>query len=127
MDETRVIIDFDGTICDHRFPDVGTPKPDVREALVRIRKLGLKVFIHSVRTASYWEELGLDPEAQRRVIADYMDEHRLPYDGIIVDDKPLAIFYIDDRAIRLDEELGWDWRRIASFVEERWGRSETDV
>lgn len=100
----RIIIDFDGTICKDEFPDVGSPEPNVREALQQLKDLGYEIMIHSCRTASYWE----DREKHLKIITEFMKKNEIPYDGIVIDknlDKPLAMFYIDDRAIRYDG--GW--------------------
>lgn len=31
-----IMVDFDGTICDHKFPEIGEPKAGVKEALKRL-------------------------------------------------------------------------------------------
>lgn len=34
-----IVVDFDGVICKHRFPDVGEPTEGVMEALNTLKKL----------------------------------------------------------------------------------------
>ena len=100
--EKVAVIDFDGTLCEFQFPDVGPPQPHVRRALETIRKAGYKIKIHSCRTATYW---GGDSERT----------HDLPYDEIIVSptmDKPIAEAYIDDRAITYEN----NWLEIAEAL-----------
>lgn len=118
MSEPAIVVDFDGTICEHKYPKVGPPKMGVREALVRFRELGLRIVIHSVRTASYWRYLApdepeLDPVNQLEVVRQYMAEHELPYDEICLSDKPLAVAYIDDRAYRFED----NWWELTQQVE----------
>ncbi|MHC4307287.1 MAG: hypothetical protein ACYSR7_01515 [Planctomycetota bacterium] len=40
-----LIVDFDGVICEHRFPDVGEPAEGVQEALDTLRKAGFTVLL----------------------------------------------------------------------------------
>ena len=112
--EKVAVIDFDGTLCEFQFPDVGPPQPHVRRAFETIRKAGYKIKIHSCRTATYW---GGDSERTHHIGAIYgfMTEHDLPYDEIIVSptmDKPIAEAYIDDRAITYEN----NWLEIAEAL-----------
>lgn len=105
------IIDFDGTLCKFAFPDVGPIEPNVKEALETLKKAGYTIKIHSCRTAKYW---GRDDErlTHSSLIADFLHEHGLPYDELILSptmDKPIADVYIDDRAIRYEN----NWLEIA--------------
>lgn len=105
------IIDFDGTLCKFMFPDVGPIEPDVKIALHILKDAGYTIKIHSCRTATYWNR-----EDERRIhikiIQDFMKKHELPYNEIIMSlsmDKPIADVYIDDRAIRYEN----NWLEIA--------------
>ena len=109
--EKIAIIDFDGTLCKFMFPDVGPIEPHVKEALETLKKAGYTIKIHSCRTATYWgseNERGIHTHA----ILDFMYEHSLPFDVLITDpsmDKPIADVYVDDRAIRYEN----NWLEIA--------------
>lgn len=105
------VIDFDGTLCKFVFPNVGPIEPDVKIALQLLKDIGYTIKIHSCRTATYWGR-----EDERRIhikaIQNFMKEHSLPYDEIITSismDKPIADVYIDDRAIRYEN----NWLEIA--------------
>ena len=109
--EKIAVIDFDGTLCKFAFPDVGPIEPGVREALQTLKNAGYVIKIHSCRTASYWGN-----ESERKIhvkaILDFMIQHELPYDQILLCptmDKPIADVYIDDRAIRYEN----NWLEIA--------------
>ena len=52
-----LVIDFDGVICEHRFPDVGEPTGDVRDALRTLKNAGYRIVIHSCRTSLQFRDL----------------------------------------------------------------------
>jgi hypothetical protein len=120
----RIALDFDGTLCDHAFPGIGEIKPGVKDAVERLRSLGFYILIWSCRT-SHWDynifggnpsQPALERERVKEMIA-WLDANEIPYDEI--DDgsrgKPLADFYVDDRAIRFDSST--NWFTIASAIE----------
>lgn len=114
----RIAVDFDGTICYQKFPNIGAPKPGVREALAAIRRMGYKVIIWTCR-ACHWDYdvYGGDPNQpvlDRQIVKDmiaWLDQNGIEYDEI--DDgsrgKPSADYYIDDKAIHFDD----NWTDIA--------------
>jgi hypothetical protein len=98
------VVDLDGTICEHRFPAFGEPIAGAREALQRLKEAGYWIIIQTVRTSSYYQATGLyepavnSPEA----VGAYLAHHQIPFDEIWSHDKPAAVAYIDDRALRLE-------------------------
>jgi hypothetical protein len=123
-----IAVDFDGTCCNMEFPMIGAPKPGVKEALTRFRELGYQIMIWTCRTSHFnYDVFGGDPrqptmerDRVKEMVA-WLDKHEIPYDE--VDDgsrgKPGADFYIDDKGIRFDESLGYNWATITQFVESR--------
>lgn len=114
-----VCVDFDGTIVDNRYPAIGELKTGVREALTRLKELGFYIIIYSCRTCR-WMPQKYPPEVSERCAAEmktFLDEQQIPYDEI--DDgkkgKPFADYYIDDRAVRFED----NWSEIAEFVGQR--------
>ena len=104
-----VVIDFDGTLCKFAFPDVGPIEPDVKIALQLLKDAGYIIKIHSCRTASYWNRPN-ERITHVALIQQFMLENKLPYDELILtDNKPIADVYIDDRAIRYNN----NWLEIA--------------
>jgi hydroxymethylpyrimidine pyrophosphatase-like HAD family hydrolase len=109
-----VVVDFDGTLCDHAFPDVGKVKPGAKEALTAIRKAGYGIIISSCRTSRWFDEFfpeGTLAPLERKSFADmvtFLAENEIPYD--VIDDgskgKPLGDLYIDDRGLRFQDN--WD-------------------
>lgn len=109
--EKIAVIDFDGTLCKFEFPKVGPIEPNVKRALEILKLAGYTIQIHSCRTATYW---GSDAERgiHAHLILEFLEKHKLPYDELILDptkDKPIADVYIDDRAIRYNN----NWLEIA--------------
>ena len=45
-----ICVDFDGTIVDHRFPDIGKPVPDAIKWLKRIHRAGGKLILYTMRS-----------------------------------------------------------------------------
>jgi len=115
----NIVIDFDGTILPHVFPNVTAPYPDTREALKTLKATGFNIIIHTVRTANFWTMLG-DKKIPRgadavQVVKDYLEKYDLPYDDIWLADKPIAYFYVDDRAINIKNG---DWKSVLEKIEE---------
>ena len=112
-----VVVDFDKTIAEDRYPSIGRLMPGVKRALDRLKKAGFKVVIFSCR-------LTLDPgrppkevERQRKAMEEYLRKNDVPFDEI--DDgskgKTHARFYIDDKAIRYNGQEG-DWDAICNYI-----------
>lgn len=118
----RIAIDFDGTLCEFAFPQIGPIKHGAKEAVDIFRALGFKIIIWSCRTC-HWDydvyggddpsEPTLERERVKDMIA-WLDKHGIAYDEI--DDgskgKPGADYYIDDKGLRFTD----NWNDIASFI-----------
>jgi hypothetical protein len=114
-----VVVDLDGTICEHRFPAFGEPIAGAREALQRLKHAGFWIIIQTVRTSSYYRAVGMyqpevnSPEAVRA----YLERHQIPFDEIWLQDKPVAMAYIDDRGLRLvGDRKRSNWQDIVEFL-----------
>lgn len=119
-----IAVDFDGTCCNMEFPMIGAPKPGVKEALTRFRELGYQIMIWTCRTSHFnYDVFGGDPrqptmerDRVKEMVA-WLNLHGIPYDE--VDDgsrgKPGADFYLDDKAVRVDN----NWPEVVKFIEER--------
>ena len=122
MDYQKTIaVDFDGTLCDHEYPSIGQPKPGGAEALRLFKSLGYRILIYTCRTCRWHEDIfGDDPDQpvmQRSRVLDMVDwlkDNNMVYDEI--DDgtrgKPLADFYIDDKAIHFSD----NWKDIMEGI-----------
>ena len=45
-----ICIDFDGTIVDHRFPDIGSPVPGALEWMKKFQEAGAKLILFTMRS-----------------------------------------------------------------------------
>lgn len=114
----RVAVDFDG-VCskyvDNSYQKVGDPIEGAISVLSNLRELGWYIVIWSSRTnAMTKEELSQAPSEYPKLMMDMIDwleKHNFPYDEIWMGgQKPPCSYFIDDRAIRFDENdsaLGW--------------------
>jgi ribonucleotide monophosphatase NagD (HAD superfamily) len=114
-----IVIDLDGTICEHRYPAFGEPIAGAREALQRLKEAGYWIVIHTVRTSSYYRQVQLydDDVNSPEVLAAYLQRHDIPFDEIWLHDKPVAMAYIDDRGMRLvGDTKKSNWKEIADTL-----------
>ena len=60
----------------------------------------------------FWNNL---IKEQVKKIKNYLEEHEIPYDEILIVDKPIVKFYIDDSAIRYNGS----WKDVVEEMKER--------
>ncbi|MFQ5964722.1 MAG: hypothetical protein ACE5KZ_10585 [Candidatus Scalinduaceae bacterium] len=109
-EKPAIVVEFDGVICENKFPDVGEPIGGVREALNTLKRAGYRIIIHSRRTSSYLKNKLICNQYQW--IADYMEYYKLYYDDIWLLDKPIAVAYIDDKALNFYN----NWEEITEQI-----------
>lgn len=110
-----ICLDFDGTISEWaKYPEPGPPTPGVKEALQELKDMGFEILILSARTSDEMSKHPIDKEMEKRRMEEYLDEHEIPYDVVLKSDKPVAMFYIDDRAL----EFHGDWEDVLRKVKE---------
>lgn len=93
-------VDFDGTICEHKYPEIGKPIEDVVEALKQLKADGHTLILWTCRDGKQLDEAleackswGLEFD---KINSD-SDEHLDKYES-----RPRKIgadYYIDDRAM----------------------------
>jgi hypothetical protein len=114
-----VVVDLDGTICEHRYPAFGEPIAGAKEALQRLKAAGFWIVIHTVRTSSSWQATETyAPEVNSpEAVSAFLQRHQIPYDEIWMHDKPFAVAYIDDRGLRLTgNRSASNWHEIADAL-----------
>lgn len=100
-----VAIDFDGTIVDHAFPDIGELKAGAKEAIEKLYE-EYEIVISSCRASKLYEESRKERDFVQEMEL-FLIENGIPFDRIDRGDegKVVAVAYIDDRA---KEFVGWD-------------------
>lgn len=100
-------VDFDGTIVEHRFPDIGEEKPAALHTLRQLQKAGHQIIIWTCRCGAelakvvVWFRMnGFEPDAYNANVVDAA--------GFAVP-KVLADVYIDDRSFPPFENWGQVW------------------
>lgn len=108
MHKKTLSIDFDGTIVEHHFPEVGPLKPGVKEA-IDLLKEKYTIVISSCRTSALFNRgiANVHLENMKRCL----DDNNIHYDRIDLgnEGKVVASAYIDDRAVKFDN----NWEQIA--------------
>ena len=123
MSAFKIAVDFDGTIVEHRFPNIGAPAAGSIAALRQWQSDGCKIFLFTMRSGYSLREA-----------VDYCRDHGLVFDGVNTNPtqhewtsspKCFANVYIDDAAIGcpLTEGLSGkpvvDWNKVVPLVNER--------
>ncbi len=122
-------VDFDGTIVDHAFPEIGKPAPGAVKWLHRLHRQGAKIILFTVRSnGQYYGDVLND--ALR-----YLKKNKIVLFGINNNPdqlqwsnspKPFGHFYIDDAAFGcpLIFPKGFnrqcvDWSKVGPAIESR--------
>jgi hypothetical protein len=109
-----VAVDFDRVLFHHvdwgGHEQYGEPVAGAREALGEIRRMGFRIMVWTTRS-------------QRDIIRAALEKHGIPFDYInenpdqpqeINPSKPVADYYIDDRAVRFTT-----WQAVLEEIRER--------
>lgn len=99
--KTEVIaVDFDGTLCENRWPYIGTPHYDLIDWIKQLREHGHRIILWTCREgmplvdAIVWcADHGLFFDA----VNDNLEDHKRQFGGN--SRKILADFYVDDKSI----------------------------
>ena len=112
--ENTIIVDFDGTIIKEskellfNFQDE-QPFEGITEGLQKLKDNGYNIKIWSCRTSSFYPaEFRL---MQRKMMEKYLKKYKIPFDTILMIDKPFALAYVDLRSIKPD------WGNIEKQIE----------
>lgn len=107
-----VAVDFDGTLCENKFPEIGKPKYDVINTIKEYRSYGWKIILWTCRNREYltkaleWcENHGLEFDAINEnlpeVEAMFGGYTRKVYADVYIDDKNVLLQEVDRSGIRV--------------------------
>lgn len=96
MGEIILAVDFDGTIVEHMYPEIGAPVPDAIESLMDFNNFGAKIMLWTMRSGQTLLEA-----------VDYCERNGITLWGVnenpeqdwSFSNKQYAHMYIDDAAV----------------------------
>lgn len=94
-------VDFDGTLCEHDFPEIGAAKKDVIKIVKYLQRDGTKLILHTCREDTAEREYLKDALrwcASNGLMFDAINEN--PWVGF-GREKMYADVYLDDRALNV--------------------------
>jgi len=105
-----IIIDFDGTVVDHKFPDIGKLKPGVKEAFETLSRR-YRIIVSSCRNNPTLSSHSL---YLNKMVAFLKEEGLMQYCTVDMGTrgKPIAVAYIDDRGIEFKDNWPQITRRL---------------
>ena len=108
-----ILVDFDDTLFEGKFPDIGPVKPGAKEAMTAFKSMGFVVRIFSCRTNGYAKEKGSD-EHNRDLMIQALRREGIPFDDVVMahEGKPFSEFVIDDKGIKFSN----NWTEIVEMV-----------
>lgn len=128
-----IAIDFDGTICQNDYPDIGDPRPLAIESIKELRERGHDLILWTCRQGEQLDDA-----------VKWCEEHGIPFDlvnehepnnlrafGGVAGNKVFANIYIDDRnlggfpgwerameLIKEDEATELEWTKNEDFPQD---------
>ncbi len=99
-----IAVDFDGTLCEDKWPDIGKPNEDLLNNLVTLRREGHKVILWTCRVGERLEEAirwcknhALEFDAVNENLPEVLEwmktDSRKIYADLYIDDKALQRSY----------------------------------
>ena len=85
----NIAIDFDGTLCEDKFPNIGKPKQEVINWVLEQQNKGCKLILYTLRrehllvSAINWAK-------ERGIVFDYIANNKIGAD-IFIDDKNMRV------------------------------------
>jgi hypothetical protein len=126
----KIAVDFDGTIVDHRFPDIGAPNPGAFFWLQEFQKAGAELILWTMRCdeGKYGKTLTAAVDHCRENGVEFIGANENPgQESWTFSPKAYAVIYIDDAAfgcpMRENPRMGGrpmaDWAIIGPAVLKR--------
>lgn len=110
------VFDIDDTICRHKNRDYANAEPivPVIERMRELQKSGCKIILYTARGQNSCKgDLALIEERNRDILESWLAKNDVPYDKLLFG-KPLGDFYVDDKAINLEDFLVKKSRKLTA-------------
>lgn len=109
----RIAIDFDGTIVEEKFPDIGKLKPNARDVIRKLKMKGHSIIINTCRAG-----------IEEGDVYEFMINESIPFDYINCNRPEDILFFGQDcRKISADlyiddKQIGGlpDWEKIYEYI-----------
>ena len=114
-------VDFDGTLCEEKWPDIGEPNERLIEFLIRRKQLGDKVILYTMREGEKLDE-AVKWSKEHGLIFDMVNDNVKEMKAFYGNNprKVFANFYIDDHNYdTYSNELG-----ILPFHTDEWYKKQ---
>ena len=107
MDDKIIAVDFDGTLCENDWPNIGAPRQAVIDYVMDQQRQGAKLILWTNRCGDYLDA-ALDWCEDRGLVFNAVNENLPEMIEYFQNDcrKVFANEYIDDRAIPMPGETG---------------------
>lgn len=125
-----VAVDFDGTLVEDRFPEIGKPFTEMFDICTALKRCGVKIILWTSRdndtaarnldaAVEFCRSTGLEFDAVNQnipeVIAMFRNDTRKVYADIYIDDKSIPC---SQAPIFWAQKLGLTWTRFTGFADE---------
>lgn len=108
MTHNVIAVDFDGTLFDNATAE---PMPHAVAAMLALKASGVRIIVHTCRARPDEVQRGKIWRNSEEFVHGWLHAHGIPFDDVTAL-KPIADWYIDDRALRFDN----NWMEIAAEV-----------
>ena len=116
MSNVTYVFDVDDTICRHKNRDYANAEPivPVIDKIRELRENGCTIVLYTARgQVSCKGDLALIEERNRDILETWLKRHDVPYDKLLFG-KPLGDFYVDDKAVNLEDFLAKKQQKLTS-------------
>lgn len=109
-----ISVDFDNTLVGYDESGRAYPQAGAVDAMKALKGAGCHIVIHTCRIGIALDSGNLKEEL--RLIGSMLKDFGISYDEIYLHPKPIADFYIDDRAIRFEGDWEAPVRQIMNSI-----------
>lgn len=105
-------VDFDGTIVENKYPEMGAVNGEAIEAMYLMKIRGHVIIIWTCRNGKDYQEM-LEVLRKYQIPYDVINEHA-PHLAVVFGDdarKVFADYYIDDHNV-----TPWTWRQVKELI-----------